>query len=67
MEKVILYSTGCPRCDVLKSKLKAIGVDFEEENSVDVMLGLGLTEVPALCVGDKLLGFMEAVRWANRM
>lgn len=66
MEKIILYSTGCPRCHVLKAKLAACEIPYDEENNVDVMLALGLTEVPALKVGDQLLGFMDAVKWLNR-
>lgn len=66
MDEVILFSTGCPRCQVLKSKLSAIGVNYRVETSVDEMTKLGLTEVPALMVNGKLLGFMDAVRWANQ-
>lgn len=65
MEEIVLYSTGCPRCNVLKSKLKAFGVQYREETSVDVMQALGLTEVPAMMVDGKLLTFSESVRWVN--
>ena len=62
---MVLYSTGCPRCKVLKSKLNAKGIYFEENNSVDDMAKLGITEVPVLSVYGQLLNFSEAIEWVN--
>lgn len=42
-ETVILYSTGCPRCSVLKKKLEEKGINYTENNSVDEMLALGIS------------------------
>ena len=39
--KVILYTTHCPKCKVLTTKLKAKGVDYEEVTDVDVMRDKG--------------------------
>ena len=39
--KVILYTTHCPKCNVLTTKLKAKGVDYEEITDVDVMRDKG--------------------------
>lgn len=62
---MVLYSTGCPRCRVLKAKLDKKGIEYIENSSVDEMMELGIEEVPMLDVGDKLLGFAEAVQWVN--
>lgn len=62
---VILYSTGCPKCRVLKQKLDSKSIQYTEENSVDVMLSLGIMQVPVLSVDDKLLSFAEANEWVN--
>lgn len=62
----ILYSTGCPKCDVLKKKLAEKGVQYTENNSVDEMLKLGIEAVPVLKVNDRLLDFKEAVDWVNK-
>ena len=62
-EKVILYSTGCPKCSVLKKKLGEKGVKDTENNSVDEMLALGITSVPTLSVDGELKGFSESVVW----
>ena len=62
---VTLYSTGCPKCNVLKSKLNEKGVMYTENNSVDEMLSLGIEQVPVLGVDGKLLDFKSAVSWIN--
>jgi len=62
---VVLYSTGCPRCKVLKAKLEQKGIEYTENNSVDDMITIGINEVPVLSVDDRLLNFVEAVNWIN--
>lgn len=62
---IILYSTGCPRCEVLKDKLSNKAVSYKENNSVEEMTALGITEVPMLKVDGKLLDFKAAVEWVN--
>lgn len=62
----ILYSTGCPKCEVLKKKLAEKGIQYTENNSVDEMLKLGIEAVPVLKVNDRLLDFKEAVDWVNK-
>lgn len=63
---VVFYTTGCPKCGVLKKKLDAKGIKYEENNSVMEMLSLGITQVPILKVEDKLLEFSEANNWINQ-
>lgn len=62
---IILYSTGCPKCKVLKSKLEDKGIEFVENNSVEEMTELGITQVPVLSVCGALLDFKKAVTWVN--
>lgn len=62
---IILYSTGCPKCKVLKSKLEEKGIEFVENNSVEEMTELGITQVPVLSVYGALLNFKNAVTWVN--
>ena len=64
--EIVLYSTGCPKCTVLKSKLQSKEIEYREENNVEQMLAIGLTEVPALQIDGKILPFADAVRWINR-
>lgn len=62
---IILYSTGCPKCKVLKSKLEEKGIEFVENNSVEEMTELGITQVPVLSVCGAFLDFKKAVTWVN--
>lgn len=61
----VLYSTGCPKCKVLKMKLEQKGIKYEENNSVDEMIALGMMSAPALSVDGKLMDFKEANDWIN--
>jgi len=61
--EVIFYSTHCPRCKVLETKLKQKNIQYTEVNDVDKMLSIGLKSAPALKVGDELLDFSAAINW----
>lgn len=65
-DKIILYSTGCPRCNVLKNKLADKAVEYTENNSVEDMTALGITEVPILSINGQMLDFKSAVEWVNK-
>lgn len=62
---IVLYSTGCPKCKVLKQKLADKGIVFVENNSVDEMLSMGFAEAPVLVVDDDVMDFPTAVGWVN--
>ena len=62
---ITLYSTGCPKCEILKKKLISKKIGFYESHNTDEMTRLGITAVPQLWVGESLLSFEEAVRWVN--
>jgi 5'(3')-deoxyribonucleotidase/glutaredoxin len=64
---VILYSTGCPRCKVLKQKLDNSGVQYTVNDSVDDMLALGIAQVPVLSIDGELLPFAKAIEWVNQI
>lgn len=67
MNKMILYSTGCPKCNVLKAKLKQKNVDYIENNNIDEMQKMGITAVPMLMINSDLLNFVEAVEYINSL
>lgn len=62
---VILYSTRCPKCGILKKKLTEKNIPYTEETSVDTMLSMGITQVPVLGCNNVLMEFPEAVKWIN--
>lgn len=65
MNKIILYSTKCPRCLVLEKKLKQHNIDYEEVTDTNVMIKKGFTVTPMLEVDGKIMDFKEAVDWVN--
>lgn len=62
---VILYSTGCPKCVVLKNKLTSKGIGYKEVNDIEYMTELGFMEVPVLEVDGERMNFVEANDWVN--
>lgn len=66
MKNVILYSTGCPRCNVLKSKMNSKGIQYIENNDAEEMLQKGFTQVPVLEVDGAIMDFSEANAWVNK-
>lgn len=65
-KSIVLYSTGCPRCEVLKKKLTEKNISYTENNSVDEMLTLGIMQVPMLGKDGSLMDFKTAVEWINK-
>jgi glutaredoxin len=63
--KVILYSTNCPKCKVLESKLNAAGIEFELIEDADVMIDKGFMSAPMLEVDGIALDFGKAVDWVK--
>ena len=64
---VILYSTGCPKCKVLKAKLDSKGIKYDVVDDVDEMLRLGISTVPCLGVDGKIMNFKESVDYINSL
>lgn len=61
--EVVLYSTHCPKCNVLEKKLQSAGIDYVEVNDVDVMVSKGLLSAPNLEVDGKMMDFVQATNW----
>ena len=62
---VILYSTGCPKCNILMKKLADAKIDYKVVEDVDVMVSKGLKEVPWLEVDGNLMNFVDSSKWIN--
>jgi glutaredoxin len=63
--KVILYSTGCPKCKILTQKLNNKNIKYDVVDDVDIMLSKGFETVPMLEVDGNVLDFMNANKWIN--
>ena len=65
--KIVLFSTKCPRCNVLEKKLQQKEVDYDEVNDTSIMEQKGYLNVPVLEVDGKSMDFKEAVDWINTL
>ena len=61
--KIIFYSTHCPKCKVLESKLNAKNISYEEINDTNIMQEKGFEFMPMLEVDNTVYNFKEAVEW----
>lgn len=62
---VVLYSTHCPKCNVLEKKLKQKNILFEEVNDIEKMKEKGYLSVPVLEIDGVNLDFKMASDWIN--
>ena len=68
--RVILYSTDCPKCKILESKLKQKNVAFElvtGEEAVEAISNKGFMSAPMLEVDGEDMEFGKAVKWVNEL
>lgn len=61
-----LYSTNCPKCKVLETKLNQKQIDYTICTDIDEMRSLKIMSAPMLGLEDgSLLDFVKAVKWVN--
>lgn len=65
-KEIVLYTTHCPRCNILKQKLKDKNIKFVEETNIDLMMSKGMKTVPYLEIEkDKILNFEDSLKWVE--
>lgn len=66
---VTLYSTGCPKCKVLKLKLAKAGITYFEITDIaeinKVCKEIGTDSVPILETPDGTFEFAKAIAWVG--
>lgn len=62
---VILYTTGCPKCNVLKTKLNNKEIPYTEITDINLMKEKGFYQVPMLEVNGQVMDFTTANNWLN--
>jgi glutaredoxin-related protein len=68
MNKVILYTTHCPKCRILEKKLQDKKVEYDTVEDVEEMKKIGISTVPVLSVPDKgNLQYLDAVKFVNAL
>lgn len=64
---IVLYTTGCPKCKILKEALDEKGVSYKEETDVKLMISMGIVAAPVLGVNGELMDFGKAFYWVNNL
>lgn len=67
MKEIILFSSGCPKCKVLKQKLDDKKIKYEISEDFDELVQNNLQTVPVLKVNGEYYQFNEAVRMVNEL
>lgn len=67
---VVFYTIGCPKCNVLKLKMEAAGINFETVDDEDAVVKkaseLGYSDgAPFIIVDGKVMNFRDAVNWVK--
>ena len=63
-----LYTTHCPKCKVLETKLNQKNIDYEEIDDIDTIKQKGIEELPVLELDDgQLLPFVLANKYINSL
>ena len=65
MEEIILFSSGCPKCKILESKLNQKEIKYEHITDIEIMLEKGFLSMPMLQVGETIMNFTQANTWIN--
>lgn len=63
--EVILFTTHCPKCKVLETKLKKKNIEFSEEENIQILIDKGYKSAPMLSVDGEMMLFQDAVKWVN--
>ncbi len=65
---VVLYSTHCPKCKVLETKLNQYKIDYTVNDDMAYMIDKGFKSAPMLEIdGEKLLEFGAALKWVKEV
>ena len=62
---VKLYTTHCPQCKVLETKLERAGIEYIWNDDISLMAEMGFKSVPVLEVDGEYLNFSQAIKWVN--
>lgn len=62
---IVLYSTGCPKCKVLKTKLDKKSIEYDIVSDLEIMKSKNFQSAPQLEVGSYTFDFSKAVKFVN--
>ena len=67
MKDIVLFSSDCPKCKVLKQKLDNKKIKYEVSEDFDELITQNLQAVPVLKVNGEYYQFGEAIKVVNEL
>jgi len=67
LKEIILFSSGCPKCKVLKQKLDDKKINYKLSEDFDELVQQNLQTVPVLKVDGEYYQFSEAIKMVNEL
>jgi len=58
-----LYSTHCPQCNALETKLTRAGIEFEICDDLEIIKERGFKAAPMLETDEGVFNFSQALKW----
>ncbi len=65
--ELILYTTHCPKCEVIENKLHDKDIVHKVVDNKDELIKAGIFSVPVLSVDGKRMNFVEANKYVNSL
>lgn len=70
--KMILFSTHCPKCNILNKKMQDKNLQYEVVEDINKMMELGIKSAPVLFIEEdngesKQLTYFDAVKYINQI
>lgn len=62
---ITLYTSGCPKCKILKQKLDEKNITYEICSDVNLMISKGFKTVPLLEVDEIIMDYMAAINYVK--
>lgn len=67
-----LFSTHCPKCNILNKKMQEKNLEYEVIDDVNKMIELGIRSAPVLMIEDdngeiQKLIYFDAVKYINQI
>lgn len=63
---ITVYSTGCPKCEILKRKLNDKNMEYTEVTDITALNEKNIRHVPVMEIGGKYLDFNESIKLINK-
>lgn len=63
---IIMYSTGCPNCKRLESRLKESGLNYTICQDPEILKAKNFSIIPILEIDGEMLAYRPAITWVNQ-